>query len=240
MADELLSIPPIPEGLREAAQLGILIPFIGAGVSRLAGCPSWNDFADDALKCLIDVGKFTYSQLDQIRQLHPRVKLSLARALAKEKHATIDYHRILHPNPRRDHKNGCRLYTSLFGLGKTFVTTNYDEWLDELIAEPIVTAVPSSKLADTTLAIPIRVVYKREELLPSLLSQPNTVVHLHGSIREPTGMVLTTHDYVEHYANDRYGGDAQKENRVLTFLEHLFTQKTALFIGYGLEELEIL
>ena len=57
MADELLPIPAIPEGLREAAQLGILIPFVGAGVSRLAGCPSWKDFADDALKCLIDVGK---------------------------------------------------------------------------------------------------------------------------------------------------------------------------------------
>ena len=31
-----------------------------------------------------------------------------------------------------------------------------------------------------------------------------------------------------------------QENRVLTFLEHLFTHKTVLFVGYGLEELEIL
>ena len=53
-------------------------------------------------------------------------------------------------------------------------------------------------------------------------------------------MILTTQDYVRHYANDRLSGDPQRENRVLTFLEWLFDNKTVLFIGYGLEELEIL
>ena len=79
MADEPLSIPRVPDGLWEAAQLGKLIPFIGAGASLLAGCPSWAEFADAALKSPIRDGRFTYSQLDQIRHLHPRVKLSLAR-----------------------------------------------------------------------------------------------------------------------------------------------------------------
>src|SRR5713101_1991525 len=112
MADELLPIPQVPDGLREAAQRGKLIPFIGAGVSRLAGCPSWAEFADAALGWLIHDGKFTYSQLDQIRSLHPRVKLSLARTLAKENGTTIDFGTLLHPKARREHKNGCRLYNS--------------------------------------------------------------------------------------------------------------------------------
>jgi hypothetical protein len=34
--------------------------------------------------------------------------------------------------------------------------------------------------------------------------------------------------------------DAQRENRTLTFLSHLFQSKTVLFVGYGLEDLEIL
>jgi hypothetical protein len=46
-------------------------------VSRLAGCPGWAEFADAALQNLIDQGKLTYSQLDQIWHLNPRVKLSL-------------------------------------------------------------------------------------------------------------------------------------------------------------------
>jgi hypothetical protein len=53
-------------------------------------------------------------------------------------------------------------------------------------------------------------------------------------------MILSTWDYVRHYANDRLSGDPNTENRVLTFLEYLFHHKTVLFVGYGLEELEIL
>lgn len=240
MADELLPIPKVPDGLREAAQRGILIPFIGAGVSRLAGCPSWAELADAALRWLINDGKFTYSQFNQIQYLNPRVKLSLARTLAREKGTTIDFRSLLHPNAPKEHKKGCRLYNSLFALGKTFVTTNYDEWLDERIPETTPAATPSTLLADTSPVNPIRVVHKVDELLPALLSEPNTVIHLHGSLRDPAGMILTTHDYVGHYANDRLSGDPRKENRVLTFLDFLFKNKTVLFVGYGLEELEIL
>ena len=53
-------------------------------------------------------------------------------------------------------------------------------------------------------------------------------------------MILTTQDYVRHYANDRRTEDPQGENRVLTFLGFLFSEKNVLFVGYGLEELEIL
>jgi SIR2-like domain len=240
MPDHLLPIPPVPDGLREAAQRGILIPFIGAGVSRLAGCPSWAEFADAALRWLIYDGKFTYSQLDQIRHLHPRLKLSLARTLAAERGTNIDFRALLHPKARREHVKGCRLYKSLFALGKTFVTTNYDEWLDERVPEPIPAATPAIQLGDTSPVNPIHVVHKVDELLPALLSEPNTVIHLHGSLRDPEGMILTTRDYVRHYANDRLSNDPQRENRVLTFLDFLFKEKTVLFIGYGLDELEIL
>ena len=51
---------------------------------------------------------------------------------------------------------------------------------------------------------------------------------------------MTTPNYVQHYANDRGTSDGNQENEVLTFLEHLFTYKTVLFVGYGLEEMEIL
>ena len=55
-------------------------------------------------------------------------------------------------------------------------------------------------------------------------------------------MILTTQDYVRHYANDRRRATTNdEENLVLTFLDNLFNrEKTVLFVGYGLEELEIL
>ncbi len=106
MSSKLLPIPEIPAGLREAAARTTLVPFIGAGASLLAGCPSWKDFADRSLRWLVAQRKFSYSQLDQISHLHPRVKLSLARAIANEHKANIAYREILHPKEPRESQNG--------------------------------------------------------------------------------------------------------------------------------------
>ena len=240
MTGKLLQIPEIPAGLREAALRGTLIPFIGAGASILAGCPGWNAFADGTLRWLIKQGKFSYSQLEQIRHLNPRVKLSLARTLAADHKTTIDYHDLLHPTRSRESPMGRRLYNALFTLSAIFVTTNYDVWLDERIPEPNPAAPPLASPQQSAVS-PMRIVYRYEEILPSLLTQPNTVVHLHGSVRDATTMVMTTSDYIDRYAAyNRSSHDPRTENRVLTFLDFLFSHRTVLFIGYGLEELEIL
>lgn len=80
MSSKLLQIPDVPSGLREASARRTLVPFIGAGASALAGCPGWKEFADKSLRCLVGP-RFSYSQLQQLDHLHPRVKLSLARTL---------------------------------------------------------------------------------------------------------------------------------------------------------------
>jgi SIR2-like domain len=240
MADQILQIPAVPDGLREASQVGLLIPFVGAGASRLAGCPGWGDFADRTLHWLIEQGLFSFSKLDQIRHLNPRVKLSLARMLERETNTAIDYKALLHPAERKSHPKGVRLYNALFELASTFVTTNYDEWLDERLPNPAPAAAPADGDTAKKPLPTIRVVHRVDDLTPEVLGQANTVIHLHGSLREPKGMILTTQDYVTHYANDRLGNDPAQENRVLTFLDYLFTNRTVLFIGYGLEELEIL
>lgn len=227
------------KGLREAAQRGTLIPFIGAGASRLAGSPDWNGHANKALEQFVKSGKFSHAQLDQLQGISARVKLSIALALQEEHELLIDHKAILQPNGKTDPK-GIRLYSGLSRLGKTFVTTNYDEWLDECLTLP----APDKTGGSASQAQPIkktRSVYHRvEQFTPANLSQPDSVIHLHGSIREQDNMVFTTQHYVRHYANDRLSGDPEKENRVLTFLEYLFDKKTVLFVGYGLEELEIL
>jgi len=125
-------------------------------------------------------------------------------------------------------------------LGKTFVTTNYDEWLDEEIAVPDLAPNPDR----TPEAVPQlkgrTVIHAVEHLIYANLNRPDTVILLHVSVLNPVGMVLTTQDYVRLYANDRLRGETGQENFVLTFLEALFQHKTVLFIGYGLEELETL
>jgi len=231
MPVDLTPIPPIPAGLKEAALRGVVIPFIGAGASRLAGCPGWADFADGALRQLVAKGKFTYSQLDQIKHLSPRVKLSIAKTLADDTKTSIDFEALLHPESRAKNADGQRLYKSLFRLGNVFVTTNYDRWLDERIPEPAASVAPAESPSAPSSATLMRSIYNVNEFLPFVLTQDNAVVHLHGSVVAPRSMILTTRDYIARYANDHRAADASLENRALTFLEHLFGHYTVLFIG---------
>ena len=236
MDTKIEQIPKIPQGLRDAAQQGVLIPFVGAGASRLAGSPGWDGFADGALCQLIGRGRLSYAEVEQLRGLSPRVKLSLARAFGERFNQDIKYSELLRNNSHQK-KIGDRLYTALARLGKTFVTTNYDEWLDDMIIQNVtgVTRVVGQSQS-TTAPEAMRVVYKAAELTYANLDCPYTVIHLHGSVKDPDNMILTTGDYVRHYANDRN----REENQVLTFLNNLFTRRTVLFVGYGLEEHELL
>jgi len=240
VSDEILAKPPIPDGLIEAARRGTLIPFIGAGASRLAGCPDWNGFADAALLFFVDKGKFTHGQLAQIKHLNPRVKLAIAKGLQEEHKTPIDFKTLLYPRGVKKGSKGLRLFGSLSTLGNTFVTTNYDEWLDEELIAPMLSPGVKTDPSKITVGKKRLVVHRVSEFTPDTLHQSNTVIHLHGSLLAPDDMVLTTQDYIQHYANDRLDHDPGKENRVLTFLEYLFDRRTVLFVGYGLEELEIL
>ena len=240
MKDEIPPIPGVPEALREAAQVGKLIPFVGAGVSKLAGCPDWDEFANATLSIFVGHGKFSHAQLDQVKHLHPRIKLSIALALQAETGISIDFRDLLHREPRKEHVNGRRLYSYLSKLGKTFVTTNYDEWLDEELSAPPADLTGEATATADSAPKTRTVYYEPKDLTAANLNQENVVIHLHGSAKNQPGMILTTRQYVQHYANDRRSKDSDPENFVLTFLENLFKNKTVLFVGYGLDELEIL
>lgn len=165
--------------------------------------------------------------------------MSIALGLQREHKLAINFDAILYPAGRNTNPKGRRLYEALSNLGKTFVTTNYDDWLDTTIGAPAPTATASGETATPAIGQKPTVIYKVEELRLDNLERPNTVFHLHGSLLDPGSMILTTQHYVRHYANDRRAG-AEGENKVLTFLGFLFAEKNVLFVGYGLEELEIL
>lgn len=237
MGIELASLPRLPDALLEAAAVNNLVPFVGAGASMLAGCVSWAGLASKAIDSLVQEKALSALQRSQLAHLPPRLKLSLAEITAREKRIQIPYREILQPDGWSDHKDGRRIYGHLGAISSQFVTTNYDGWLD--------INVPPA--ASTTAAVSISspplkrdVLYQRADISPAKFRSGSCVLHLHGSIAEPGSMILTTSDYISHYAadRDRVGGDG--ENPVLSFLSFLFSTRTVLFLGYGLEELEIL
>ena len=84
-------IPTLPEELKQAALDGTLVIFVGAGASRLLGCPSWDGLADLVLESLAKVEIITYGDVERLKYLEARKKLSIAHQIASENGQRIDY-----------------------------------------------------------------------------------------------------------------------------------------------------
>jgi hypothetical protein len=175
--EKIEKFPKIPDTLRLASLQRKLVPFIGAGVSQLGGCPGWNEFADGALRFFIDNKKLSHAQFNQISSLSSRVKLSIALELEKQNNLKIDFKSLLKPS---DNKNlGEKIYASLSRLAKTFVTTNYDEWLD-IIPPNILSSdelIPSTDMPITSR----KTFFRYNELSVENLDVQDAVFHIHGS-----------------------------------------------------------
>ena len=240
MSNEIPLFPHIPDRLRLAAKQGTLIPFIGAGVSQLGGCPGWDEFASATLRFFVQEEKLSHAQLDQLLSLPARVKLSVALGLQQEHGLPIKFDELLRPPADHRKELGDRVYASLSKLASTFVTTNYDEWLDKMPSGLSMASGSSASPASDPPNTLRNVIYKLEEFDDEKLKTPNTVLHIHGSVRDRKSMVLTTADYLERYRSHRIEGSEGRENPFLTFLEILFKLKNILFVGYCLSELEVL
>jgi hypothetical protein len=204
--------PTLPPEIENAAQSGELVVFVGAGISKLVKCPTWDEFATGVLEQLVPKG-ISYYELSQIKQIpDPKKRLSIAKIIAERKGIAIDYASILKA-PKLPKKN---VYAHLNSFRSAFVTTNYERYL----APESNRSVPENRWR----------FYERAHLLGAHLDTPGCVLHIHGCVTSPSTMVITTRDYLEHYAS-------QEVHDLLTYL---FEKKTVLFLGYGLEELEIL
>lgn len=216
-APDLREIVEIPAEILNAGLSGELVFFVGTGVSRLLGLPSWNGLALEALDDLRNNGFLNYSELEQLKELRdPKKQLSIATLIAKDNDFSLDLTKHLSGKTESN-----SIFKAINDIGCPCVTTNYDLLLAPRYSE--------NKDGSSTPA-EVNRVSEREKVYANLLNQPGTVVHLHGCIDKPETMIVTTQDYLEHYDHEN----------VQTFLGELFEKKTILFLGYGLEEAEIL
>ncbi len=203
--------PEVPPEIENAAQSGELVVFVGAGISRLVKCPSWDGFANRVLEQLVPAG-VDYYELSQIKRIaDPKRKLSIAKIVAQKKKIKIDYKSIFHVPLESEN-----VYSYLNSFNSSFVTTNYEKYLS-----------PDSRKTHPEEDWRF---YKREQLLRVNLDKNGNVVHIHGCMDDPDTMVITTKDYLDHYSS----------KEVQDFLRYLFEKKTVLFLGYGLDEIEVL
>jgi hypothetical protein len=213
---DLREIPNLPEEITQAGLNGELVLFVGAGASKLLGLPSWDGLAWKVLISLQEKGFLNFSELDQLRTLDAKKQLSIANLIAAKNEHELDLTSYF-----KGKSEGTSIYKSINDIGCVCVTTKYDELLT-----PRYLNINDGSETPATVK---RICFKKD-FLAKHLDEPGTVIHLHGGISHPETMVVTTQDYLEHYDN----------SNVQHFLGELFARKTVLFIGYGLEEAEIL
>ena len=188
-----------PDLLLDALRDGKLVVFAGAGVSmgEPACLPDFEGLAD---RIAAGTG--------QTRQSSEPVD----RFLGRLQHRQVDVHaRASQALSRGDleptelHRDLLRLYS---GAGVIrIVTTNFD-LLFEQVSKNVLDSSPEVFQAP---ALPLG-------------NDFNGIVHVHGTVRQPGGMVLTDKDFGQAYLTE---GWARR------FLVALFRQFTVLFVGYG-------
>lgn len=206
--------------LKEAAANKSLVLFVGTGVSMNAGAPNWEGFAINVLNQLSDKEIINHAFIDQIKDFSPKRKLSLAKTFAQKKNFEIDYKAAIEPKEKKE----SRIFDVIKRLNSCFVTTNYDPYLHEGYIDPLGDNSKNNVIK--------RTVFYRVEDLKKEIIEPGNVIHLHGSYKDGNkNLVVTIEDYITHY----------NKSKVQEFLGHLFTEDyTIVFVGYSLEEIEIL
>ncbi|MCR6790311.1 SIR2 family protein [Bacillus thuringiensis] len=242
--EDINEIPDINKykDIIKAAKTGNLIIFVGAGVSRLLGLPSWEDYAFKLLKNAEEEGVIDseLSKLLKKEKVDPKKILTISKMLMDEKGIIPrSAKEIFKFENTQKYKE---VYEKLYSINAIYVTTNYDECLDILATPPSdsegfisgMNLDAMNNLSEQTFKR--KIIIDHTELLEAELKNGN-VIHIHGSVKKEESMLVTLQDYL-----DRYGTISKDTHpEVSVFLDQIFNSNyVVLFMGYGLEENEIL
>ena len=230
-------IPELDEDLLKKILAREIVIFVGNGVSRLGGVPSWKGLAHAFLK------KW-HEQTDTKLNFDAYQKLKTDKSdpleLLTMCESALGRDALLQelPGLLRANKEGIirQIYGYLRDFRAGYITTNYDSFLEDT---PVTDDQLGNKEADFRYKLQqnkIPLSLKRASLEDNLDFHTDKIVYLHGKVsahKDGAGdnpIILTLSDYLEHY---------HKGGRGRAFLEKI-EQKTFLFVGLGLKEFEII
>lgn len=219
-SSERYKSPSIPTELKEIlltnSQKGHkLAIFFGNGISRLYGRPSWKELSMELVKECFDKKKINYNEQEILKEEKNLKKII---TICKHKLGEKAYYALLQKQlktPDKNTMNKSHLIKKIKSLtdrasitsNTLYITTNIDNDSVSDISEV------------ETNCLDIKTINYQKTYF------------LHGNIDKKDSIILTTKEYLNHYA---------PENSIPNFLKCLFTDYNVLFIGYGLEELDIL
>lgn len=228
-----MTMPKLPRTLVEAARSGRLVPFVGAGVSmavyRTDGTrafPSWAELLDASAERVEEEGHPEHSQAIRALLRLPKPDFFDIAKRARDVLGLATWRRFLveqlAPARAEIADDSLALAKAIWALGsKLVITTNYDRVLSW--------ACPR---ADDLRPWRFQSEGDLVDLLGGRLERPS-LWQLHGSIDEPTQLILTPDGYRE-----LYGDDSQKPRHeaALTGLRNTIAGHHLLFVGFSLDD----
>ncbi|MBD3352783.1 MAG: hypothetical protein GF364_14945, partial [Candidatus Lokiarchaeota archaeon] len=211
-------IPEIPKKIIEAKQEDRLVIFIGAGISRLVGCQSWEELKQNFILELFNSEEIDLDKRKVLEEMETLKAISICRTIIADNNILL--RKILekacnYKNSENDYYNEDTIYDIISRFEAFCITTNWDKYFDK----------------NYGFYYNDRILYKLEHFsYREIRDYKRKLFHIHGSIRSIKSMVLTITDYIELY----------KKQDVLDFIRNIFNENTVLFMGYGLKEMEIL
>jgi len=238
----------LPERLKEDILNDKVVLFIGAGVSKSLGYPTWVEFSKFAINKLQEEGYINHFEKEELKKIQdPKEILSLFDNICprtgscSNKFYTDKFEmKSLDITPyENDIKDNLYYLLTDKIFGWKFITTNIDKEIVKAKAyhkyKHLQSLVDIKNGESTTISF--HQVFNSElqktvSFDPSFTDIDNNIVFLHGIVDDVENTIFTTKDYLRTYFNQ-----GSKEQ---IFLQNVFENYTVLFVGYGLSEFSIL
>lgn len=213
--DIIPEIPEIPHEIVDAINSHQLVIFIGAGVSTLAGLPTWNRLAQNLINKCQDIGIIDESEKDLLlgRNSDPKKLISIAWELFSEQGEEKTFYQVFKDNLHIDSPkdDGRKIFEFLLKSNALILTTNADLLLDKYFEKS-------------------NIFFNKDNIENWTKTGPG-LVKIHGSVEDISSLVFTSSQYLRRYS------DKQFRN----YLQYIFDKdRVVLFVGYGLGEFELL
>ncbi len=233
----------IPSSLKEEILNENVVLFIGAGVSKSLGYPTWYELANKAIEYLSKKGKINNFEENSLYKIKdPKEVLTIFDKLCPRKDdCGKGFYSELFDLKKKDNdytKTNLYEYITRKEFGWKYITTNIDKELTNALAlnkiklnEQLNTNITGAETQPS-----LDVIKKEfEETIATCLDDMDinkNIIYLHGILNDLKNTIFTTKDYLNNYFKEGSG--------LQIFLKEIFKNHTVLFIGYGLSEFSIL
>lgn len=217
--DSSSQIPHVPDEIITAINNNKLAVFVGAGVSQIIGCKGWGTQSEYIVdKCCTIIGKngnpvLNRAQAELLKgdNFNPKKRITICSELLEKAGGKDSFMSLMKNTLKADDET----------------KQVYDIYKELFKLRALFITTNFDEYFDEQL-IPERIAYLPEEFTRK--PDRNKLYKIHGTISKKDSLVCTVPQYIKQYNNEDH----------IRFLKSIFAEYTILFIGYGMEEFELL